>query len=135
MLITVIHWRPMGASEWQSPARVVLFRRAPGRLEVSIVVIEQESIPELFSFIWRRLWIRKLKTPGDLERKIEQAARIASRIGGQTTVDRLSAWIQDLRQMLQQRLEARRALHGRNRRPGDMSAPKALFQFSGVSPQ
>ena len=46
--------------------------------------------------------------PGDLERKIEQAARIASRIGDQTTVERLSAWIQDLRQRLQQRLEARR---------------------------
>ena len=46
--------------------------------------------------------------PGDLERQIEQAARIASRIGDQTTVERLSAWIQDLRQRLQQRLEARR---------------------------
>ena len=46
--------------------------------------------------------------PGDLERKIEQAARIASRIGDPTTVERLSAWIQDLRQRLQQRLEARR---------------------------
>ena len=47
--------------------------------------------------------------PGDLERKIEQAARIASRIGDQTTVERLSAWIQDLTQKLQQHLEARRA--------------------------
>ena len=46
--------------------------------------------------------------PGDLERKIEQAARIASRINDPTTVERLSAWIQDLRQRLQQRLEARR---------------------------
>ena len=46
--------------------------------------------------------------PRDLERKIEQAARIASRIGDQTTVERLSAWIQDLRQKLQERLEARR---------------------------
>ena len=46
--------------------------------------------------------------PGDLERKIEQATRIASRIGDPTTVERLSAWIQDLRQRLQQRLEARR---------------------------
>jgi Protein of unknown function (DUF2934) len=49
-----------------------------------------------------------MKIPGNLERKIEQAARIASRIGDQTTVERLSAWIQDLRQRLQQRLEARR---------------------------
>jgi predicted RNA-binding Zn ribbon-like protein len=47
--------------------------------------------------------------PADLERKIEQAARIASRISDQTTVERLSAWIQDLRQRLQQHLEARRA--------------------------
>jgi hypothetical protein len=35
--------------------------------------------------------------PGDLERKIEQAARIASPIGDPPTVERLSAWIQDLR--------------------------------------
>ena len=46
--------------------------------------------------------------PGDLERKIQQATRIASRINDPTTVERLSAWIQDLRQRLQQRLEARR---------------------------
>ena len=46
--------------------------------------------------------------PGDLERKIEQASRIASRINDQTTVERLRAWLQDLRQRLQQRLEARR---------------------------
>ena len=45
--------------------------------------------------------------PADLERKIEQAARIASRISDQTTVER-SAWIQDLRQRLQRRLDARR---------------------------
>ena len=46
--------------------------------------------------------------PGDLERTIQQATRIASRINDQTTVERLSAWIQDLRQRLQQSLEARR---------------------------
>ena len=45
---------------------------------------------------------------GELERKIEQATRIASRINDQTTVERLRAWIQDLRQRRQQRLEARR---------------------------
>jgi hypothetical protein len=49
--------------------------------------------------------------PGDLERKIEQASRIASRINDQTTVERLRAWLQDLRQRLQQRLEARRTKH------------------------
>ena len=46
--------------------------------------------------------------PRELERKIDQATRIASRINDQTTVERLRAWIQDLRQTLRQRLEARR---------------------------
>ena len=46
--------------------------------------------------------------PEDLERKIEQASRIASRINDQTTVERLRAWIEELRQTLRQRLEARR---------------------------
>jgi len=46
--------------------------------------------------------------PRELERKIDQATRIVSRINDQTTVERLRAWIQDLRQRLQQRLEARR---------------------------
>jgi hypothetical protein len=45
---------------------------------------------------------------GELERKIEQATRIASRISDQTTLERLRAWIQDLRQRRQRRLEARR---------------------------
>jgi hypothetical protein len=44
----------------------------------------------------------------ELERKIDQATRIASRINDQTTVERLRAWIQDLRQKLRQRQEARR---------------------------
>jgi hypothetical protein len=46
--------------------------------------------------------------PGELERKIEQAARIASRVSDQTTVERLRTWIEDLKQKLRQRLEARR---------------------------
>jgi Protein of unknown function (DUF2934) len=46
--------------------------------------------------------------PGGLERKIDQATRIASRINDQTTVERLRAWIEELRQTLRQRLEARR---------------------------
>ena len=41
--------------------------------------------------------------PRELERKIDQATRIASRINDQTTVERLRAWIQDLTQRLQQR--------------------------------
>ena len=46
--------------------------------------------------------------PRELERKIEQAARIASRINDQTTVERLRSWIEELRQRLRQRLEGRR---------------------------
>ena len=44
----------------------------------------------------------------DLERKIEQAARIASRVSDPTTLERLRAWIDDLKQGLRQRREARR---------------------------
>jgi hypothetical protein len=44
----------------------------------------------------------------NLERKIEQATRIASRVTDPTTVERLKAWIEDLKQNLRQRLEARR---------------------------
>ena len=40
--------------------------------------------------------------PRELERKIDQATRIASHINDQTTVERLRAWIQDMRQRLQQ---------------------------------
>jgi uncharacterized Zn finger protein len=46
--------------------------------------------------------------PRELERKIKQATRIASRLNDQTTVERLKAWIEDLKQKLRQRLEARR---------------------------
>ena len=34
--------------------------------------------------------------PRELERKIEQAGRIASRLNDHTTVERLRAWIEDL---------------------------------------
>ena len=46
--------------------------------------------------------------PRELERKIEQAARLAARVNDPTTVERLRAWIEDLKQKLRQRLEARR---------------------------
>ena len=46
--------------------------------------------------------------PGELERKIEQAARIASHVNDPTTVERLMAWIEDLKQRLRQRRAARR---------------------------
>jgi hypothetical protein len=46
--------------------------------------------------------------PQELERKIEQAARIASRVTDQTTVERLRAWIEEPKYRLRQRLQARR---------------------------
>ena len=49
-----------------------------------------------------------MTTPRELELKIERATRIASRVTDQTTVERLRAWIEDLKQRLRQRLEARR---------------------------
>ena len=47
--------------------------------------------------------------PRELERKINQARRIASTITDQTTLDRLRAWVDELKQSLRQRLAARRA--------------------------
>jgi hypothetical protein len=46
--------------------------------------------------------------PHELERKIEQASRIASALSDQTTVERLTAWAQGLRSRLRQILDARR---------------------------
>jgi len=46
--------------------------------------------------------------PRELERKIEQATRIASRVADETTVERLRAWIEDLKQGLRLRRQARR---------------------------
>ena len=47
--------------------------------------------------------------PRELERKIEQARRIASTITDETTLERLRAWVDELKQGLRQRLAARRA--------------------------
>ena len=47
--------------------------------------------------------------PRDLERKIEQASRIASRVNDPTTYQRLTAWVEELKQMLQKRRAARRS--------------------------
>ena len=46
--------------------------------------------------------------PQDLERKIDQAMRIASRVNDQTTYERLTAWVEGMRQRLRQGLDARR---------------------------
>ena len=51
----------------------------------------------------------EIKDPGDLERKIDQASRIASRVNDPTTYQRLTAWIDELRQRLRDRLAARRS--------------------------
>lgn len=45
--------------------------------------------------------------PRELERRIQQASRIASKISDQTTVERLTGWIGELRQRLRRRSEAR----------------------------
>lgn len=47
--------------------------------------------------------------PRELERKVEQARRIASTITDQTTVERPRAWVEELKQGLRQRLATRRA--------------------------
>ena len=55
---------------------------------------------------WRRS-LDESDGPHELERKSEQAARIASRVNDPTTVERLRAWIDDLKQKLRHRREAR----------------------------
>ncbi|WP_312012406.1 DUF2934 domain-containing protein [Bradyrhizobium sp. AUGA SZCCT0182] len=52
-------------------------------------------------------WTRT-RDPLQLERKIEQATRIVSRVTDQTTYQRLTAWVEELKQKLRQRLAARR---------------------------
>ena len=47
--------------------------------------------------------------PCELERKIEQASRIASRINDPTTLERLRGFVEELKRRLRQRLAARRA--------------------------
>ena len=51
----------------------------------------------------------EIEDPGDLERKIDQASRIVSRVNDPTTYQRLTAWIDELRQKLRDRLAARRS--------------------------
>ena len=48
------------------------------------------------------------EAPRELELKIEQAERIAARIGDPTTYQRLKAWADELRGRLRRRLDARR---------------------------
>jgi Protein of unknown function (DUF2934) len=74
--------------------------------------------------------------PRELERKIDQTTRIASHINDQTTVERLRTWIQELRQRLQQRLEARRtkqAISVRARENGRPSGRDVEFWLQAES--
>jgi len=72
--------------------------------------------------------------PRELERKIDQAARIASGVSDPTTVERLGAWIEELRQKLRQRWEARRIkqeITQRARQSGKSTGvpPAAIWSF------
>jgi hypothetical protein len=58
--------------------------------------------------------------PRDLERKIEQATRLASSVTDQTTYERLTAWVGDLRKKLQKRLAARRSKEAIRTRAHDL---------------
>ena len=49
--------------------------------------------------------------PKELERKIEQAVRISSSVSDQTTVQRLQAFVEDLKHRLKQIVEGRRNKH------------------------
>jgi hypothetical protein len=51
----------------------------------------------------------QLEDPRDLECKIEQASRIASRVTDPSFYERLTAWIDELKQRLQKRLAAKRS--------------------------
>ena len=51
------------------------------------------------------------EAPRELERKIERANRIASRVTDQTTIELLGAWVEELRQKLRQLSDARRTKH------------------------
>ena len=52
--------------------------------------------------------MEQIEDPRELERKIEQASRIARSVTDQTTYQRLTAWVDELRQRLQYRRAARR---------------------------
>ena len=76
--------------------------------------------------------------PRELERKIEQATRIASRVADQTTVERLRAWIEDLKQGLRLRREARRikqeSPYVRGKFGNRTDVPQAATWISGFKP-
>jgi hypothetical protein len=50
-----------------------------------------------------------IEDPSELERELERAKRLAAGVTDQTTYQRLKAFVEELRQRLQQRLAARRS--------------------------
>jgi len=66
--------------------------------------------------------------PRELERKIEQATRIASRVADHMTIERLRAWIEDLKQRLRQRREARRMKHEITTRAGNLGTERVSLR-------
>jgi Protein of unknown function (DUF2934) len=73
--------------------------RCPELTKVRTVVFRREMVMD------------QIEDTRELERKIEQAVRIASSVPDQTTVQRLKAFVEDLRQKLRQVLDARRTKH------------------------
>ena len=97
---------PFSRSEGR-PARVIRNRRAgPPRTFPSSLNEQSCDLDRLIKM--ERVYGRQSDDPQELERKIDQATRIASRVNDQTTVERLRAWIEDMKQRLRRRLEARR---------------------------
>jgi hypothetical protein len=76
--------------------------------------------------------------PQDLERKIEQATRIASRVTDQTTVERLRAFAEDLRRKLRELVEIRRTKQEIRTRARELweqkDAPQAVIWSFGFRP-
>ena len=72
--------------------------------------------------------------PRELELKIEQAERIAARIGDPTTYERLKAWADELRGRLRRRLDARRTKQAIGARAHETAAPQTVTWSFGFRP-
>jgi hypothetical protein len=64
--------------------------------------------------------MERSEDPHELEREIERAKRLAAGITDQTTYQRLKAFIEELRQTLQQRRAARRSKEEIRRRAREL---------------
>ena len=70
--------------------------------------------------------------PRELERKIEQASRIASRINDQTTLQRSTKFVDELRRKLRQHMDARRTKEeNQGPRPGNRTQKARRFEAPG----